>query len=183
MKFLNKCGLLSLAFLTTFSAIASADNGEDRMVNKQLLQMLQNLQSAASGTSLVPVPNAVVSVGGTFRVIITVNRVSTNMEPMVCGADFSHFSLSAGAFYYEGANGRVIWSGNTGTCTISIPYIWKSADTLFGVGILTSISTHYPTCTTSCVERLINRTSYRSLSQITLPANGSITNITDIFRL
>ena len=181
MKFFNKCSLLSLAFLTTFSAIASADNGGDRIVNQRLLQMLKNLQSTASETSSAqPVPTAVTSRGGTFNFTITVNRVSTNTEPMACSATIIHFNPSA--TYLEEASGKVIFNGNTGTCKISIPYIWKNADTLFKVSIETSINPYFP-CTTTCVERPINRFSSHDLGDIALPANGATTPIADTFKL
>jgi hypothetical protein len=182
IKLLNKSGLLlCLVFLTTFPALASAENGEDRLVNQRLLQLLDNLQPAAPETALAQaVPAGITSRVGTFNFTITVNRVSKNSEPIGCGAVVVH--TNGVDSYREEASGKIIWRGNTG---ISIPYIWKNANTSASfniVGIGTSISPYFP-CTTTCVERPISHHSNHGLGSMPLPANGAKTPLADTFRL
>jgi len=179
MKLITKFIALNLALIATFSA-GAADNGGDPMVNQRLVQLLERLESAASETYMA-VPLAAISASGTFKFTITVNRVSANTEPMACQGNVSHYTPS-GLSYYESASGRVVWSGNTGTCTITLPYLWIKADTLTKVSISTSLSPYYP-CTSTCVERPIQRYSSHYLGQRPLPANNALTNITDSFRI
>lgn len=179
MKLITKFLALNLTLIATFSA-GAADNGGNPMVNQRLVQLLEKLESAASETYLAE-PLAPISISGTFKFAITVTRVSTNTEPMACEGTVSHIT-PAGLSYFEIAHGRVVFSGNTGTCNITIPYLWKKADPVFKVSISTSLTPYFP-CQTTCVERPIQRFSSHSLGQIPLPANGALTNIADSFRL
>ena len=178
MKYIIKLIALNLALIVSFSA-GAADSGEDPMVNQRLFELLKKFESATAETD--PSPQAAVAASGTFKFIITVSNISNITEPMACNGQVSH---SGGFFYSETANGRIVWSGNTGTCTIYMRYFWKAADTLQKVNLFVSIRPFYPcTAFTPCIERPISRNSSHQLASIPLPANGDLTIITDLFRL
>ncbi|MBV9302916.1 MAG: hypothetical protein JOY62_04200 [Acidobacteriaceae bacterium] len=109
-----------------------------------------------------------------FNITITIKSSIPTSDTIVCTATADTDDVSSGRFMDEEASVAAKRTGNTATCSVTIPYSWPlssaSSDT---VGLSYEVEA-FSSTTTGALTRL----STQSLPSIKVPANGATTTET-----
>ena len=115
-------------------------------------------------------PNVALSTfGGSFvlNFTITIKSIIPSSFPIQCGATLMATDMAAGGIFSEDKIVFATRSGNTATCSITVPYSWSLSSAS------TPVSTTYMITTTGTGSSLFERISTGMLPSITVPVNGT----------
>jgi len=112
---------------------------------------------------------------GLFKFKIVIHKMSAFDTPLRCSASVGH-QTGTGSFFSENGSVRAVFNGNTGHCSVNIPYNWVGADDTRTVSMGVSVGFDFRITTVSAAEAATPlRTTQQNPPQIPLPADGATT--------
>ena len=148
-------------------AYAEKGRAQDLQTQMMLLRLQHSLQQSPGEVS----PAATGARNGTIVVKATLTKQSNYTGTLFCTAAAIHTNSTTLDVYRVSQTKPVKFSGNTGTCTVRMPYSWQHADTT--QQIFASLSVFSDNCTCSTSEVTVDNT-WNGLSAH-LPGNGATT--------
>ena len=124
------------------------------------------MQQAAAAAD----PNATLSTfTGSFvlNFSISIKSIIPSSFPIQCNASLTPSDIGSGYFYVEQKTVYATRSGNTATCSVTVPYSWQLSSAS------TPVSTTFMIMTEGTGSSLLNRVSTGNLPSVTLPANAT----------
>lgn len=115
-------------------------------------------------------PNVVVATyTGSFvlNYTITIKSIVPSSFPIQCGASLTPSDIGSGYFYVESKTVFATRSGNTASCSVTVPYSWQLSSAT------TPVTTTYTIMTQGTGSSLLDRISTGNLPSVTLPTNGT----------
>ena len=116
-------------------------------------------------------PNvAVATYTGTFFLSFTIavkSSIPTNF-PIQCSATMTVTDIANGAFYSESKAGVATRTGNTATCSLTVPYAWSLSS-----GSLQVATNYMVSATSTGGSSFVSRFSSGALPSVTVPVNGT----------
>lgn len=148
-------------------AYAAKGRGQDLQAQMMLLRLQHSLQKSPGQVS----PDATGARNGTIVVKATFTKQSNYTGTLFCTGAASHTNATTLDVYSVSKTVPVKFSGNTGTCTVSMPYSWQHADTTQQIFASLSIFSDNCACSTSEVDL---ENDWNGL-EAKLPGNGVTT--------
>ncbi len=168
MKILAAATAAMLIMQQLTSAAFAAGASDPGARTERLLRKLEFLMTPQNRGPAAPVTasrSAAIRVGG------TINRKSAFVGTVRCEVSLQHINNDAFTFYTETLGKPVTFSGNTGTCAITIPFKWQFADINGFVFVVVSVFTDCA-CTESA-GNAVTRESNLEFPIVAMPAEGT----------
>ncbi|HVZ54910.1 MAG TPA: hypothetical protein VG986_23290 [Pseudolabrys sp.] len=168
---MKKVSVAVLSSLLAAAPLSLAYAAKGRVQDLQAQMMLLRLQHSLQNSPGPVSPATTAARNGTIVVRATFTKQSNYTGTLFCTGAASHTNATTLDVYRVSKTVPVKFSGNTGTCTVSMPYSWQHADTTQQILASLSIFSENCTCTTSEVDL---ENDWNGL-EAKLPGNGVTT--------
>lgn len=157
--------LIAQQLTSTAFAAGVSDPGArtERLLRK--LELLMTPQNHGPAAPLTGSRSAAFRIGG------VINRRSAFVGTVRCEVNLQHVNTGAFIFYAETLGEPVTFNGNTGTCSLTIPFKWQFADINGAVLVVVSVFTDCA-CTGSA-GNAVTRESNLEFPIVAMPAEGT----------
>jgi hypothetical protein len=154
--------LIAQQLTSSAFAAGASDPGArtERLLRK--LELLMAPQTHGPAAPVTATRTAAIRVGG------VINRKSAFVGTVRCEVSLQHINNDAPTFYAETLGEPVTFSGNTGTCNVTLPFKWQFADINGVVFVVVSVFTD---C--ACTGTEVTRESSFEFPIVAMPAEGT----------
>ena len=164
-----------IASLVVMGEIAPPALAQQSPISEMQMQLLLGMLNNSNKQAAVS-PRAIVNRSAKVKFVITINKKSAFSLPLRCTAGITHQTTTL--FFIETKSVRATFNGNTGTCTIIMPFKWTGADDTRPVRpqMFVTFDTRITTVDATEAARPL-RTTQTNSQEFPLPAEGTLTTI------